>query len=80
MRVLRPDKVIQMIQEIIMNEKELGSDYVTPPPFDLSDIHEDSNNKTPIIIVLSPGADPLTEIVKLKKSKGIKNVDPLSLG
>jgi len=69
-----------MIQEIIINEKELGEEYVKPPPFDLSDIHEDSTNKTPIIIVLSAGADPLTEIEKLKKSKGIKKVDPLSLG
>jgi hypothetical protein len=35
--------------------------------------------KTPIIFVLSPGADPLSELDKLSKSKAIQYV-ALSLG
>jgi len=32
--------------------------------------YEDSNNKVPIIIVLSPGADPMSELQKLAAKYG----------
>lgn len=79
LRTLRPDKVTHMIQKMVKEEREMGVEYITPPPFDLKEIYDDSFNKTPIIIVLSPGADPMIEIQKLAKIKGAK-VDSLSLG
>jgi len=39
----------------------------------------DSTNKTPIIIVLSPGADPMNELEKLAKTRNARVV-PISLG
>jgi dynein heavy chain len=65
MRILRPDKVIAAIQKLIKKEKELGIRYITPPPFDLAKSFSDSTNKTPVIFVLSPGADPMSELQKL---------------
>lgn len=65
LRVIRPDKVIPAIQKLIKNDKDLGKKYISPPPFDLLKSFEDSTNKTPIIFVLSPGADPMTELQKL---------------
>lgn len=65
MRVFRPDKVIQIIQKLIKKEKELGPAYIIPPPFDMDKSFSDSTNKTPIIIVLSAGADPMGELQKL---------------
>jgi dynein heavy chain len=62
MRILRPDKAVNMVQRLIVNEEELGRDYIIPPPFDMMEIYSDSNNKAPLIIVLSAGADPMIDI------------------
>lgn len=66
MRILRPDRVITMVQRLIVNEEELGRDYIIPPAFDMMEIYADSNNKSPLIIVLSPGADPMIDIQELR--------------
>lgn len=79
LRILRPDKVIPVIQKMIKKEKELGQQYTEPPPFDMEKSFVDSSNKVPIIIVLSPGADPMSELEKLAKI--MKNrVQSISLG
>lgn len=65
LRVFRPDKVIQVIQKLVKKEKELGPAYIVPPPFDMDKSFSDSTCKTPIIIVLSAGADPMGELQKL---------------
>jgi len=72
MSILRPDKVIQMIQKIVTKEKELGKDFITPPANDLEQIYKESVNKQPIIIVISPGADPMTDIMKLSGKVDVK--------
>jgi len=65
LRIFRPDKVIPVVQKLIKKEKELGPAYIVPPPFDMEKSYEDSTNKVPIIIVLSPGADPMAELQRL---------------
>ncbi len=79
MRIIRQDKVIPSIIKLIKKEKELGKEYVQPPPFDLAKSFSDSTNKTPVIFVLSPGADPMSDLDKFSKIKNIK-IDSLSLG
>lgn len=65
LRIIRPDKVVAAIQQLIKKEAELGKAYITPPPFHLGKSFSDSTNKTPVIFVLSPGADPMSELAKL---------------
>jgi len=77
MRILRPDKVTQMIIKLV--QTEMGEDYVKPIPFDIGELYSNSNNKAPIIMVISPGADPMSEIQKFSAQRRIK-VDSLSLG
>lgn len=77
--ILRPDKVKNCVQMMISHEKELGDKYLTPPPFDMNEVFSDSTNKQPIIIVLSAGADPMRDIMKLSAEKKIKQ-ESLSLG
>jgi len=79
LRVFRPDKVIPVIQKMIKKEKELGKEYIIPPPFDMEKSFSDSSNKVPIIIVLSPGADPMNELLKLAGTMKAR-VDSISLG
>lgn len=77
MRILRPDKVTQMINQIV--EKEMGPEFTKAISFDIAELYSNSHNKAPIIIVISPGADPMSEIQNFSKLRKIK-VESLSLG
>jgi len=77
LRCLRPDRVVPGLLGFItikMDEK-----FVSPPPFDLAGSYADSTNSTPLIFVLSPGADPQTALDKFAAEKG-KEVNSISLG
>lgn len=62
-RILRPEKVIPAIQQLVI--KELGEKFVDIPPFDLETTYHDSTCKTPLIFILSSGADPRGELENL---------------
>jgi dynein heavy chain len=81
LRIIRPDKIVKAIQDLISEEKELGVDFIQPPPFDLKRNYEEARCNTPIILILSPGADPMVELDKLSKHPSIrKRMTSLSLG
>jgi dynein heavy chain, axonemal len=75
-----PDKVIPEIRKYIM--AQIGEEFVDPPPFDLDACYEDSNSVTPLLFVLTPGADPMSELVKVADKKGMsgKRLFSISLG
>lgn len=45
--------------------------YVQPPTLQYDKIFEQSNERTPIVFILSPGADPLADVQKLVEQVGI---------
>ena len=59
----------------------MGPHFVDPPAFDLASSYEESNESTPIIFVLSTGADPTADLLKLAEKRGFsKRLDTISLG
>ena len=48
---------------------ELGETFAESPPFNLESAYDDSTNITPLIFVLSPGADVNDYLIDLAKKK-----------
>uniref|UniRef100_A0A8C8EFI1 Dynein axonemal heavy chain 12 n=1 Tax=Otus sunia TaxID=257818 RepID=A0A8C8EFI1_9STRI len=67
LRCLRPDKIGPAITTFVTDK--LGKKFVEPPPFDLTKSYLDSNSTIPLIFVLSPGADPMSSLLKLANDK-----------
>ena len=79
LRAFRPDKVVPAITEYV--GKEMGAAYVDPLPFDLDACFADSDAGTPLVFILSPGSDPMANLLKFAESKtrkkeGAKPDDP----
>jgi len=81
MKTFRPDKVTAGVKAFVA--KELGPFFVRAPPFNLNNVYNSSTCKTPIVFVLSSGADPMSYLMKLAEEKGIMAEDKfryISLG
>ncbi|XP_026811506.1 dynein heavy chain 7, axonemal-like [Rhopalosiphum maidis] len=81
LRIIRYDKILPAIQYFISNKSILESKFIEPPPFDLAASFESSNCITPLIFVLTPGADPTTMLIKYADKMGFGyRLTSLSLG
>ncbi|MAD34528.1 MAG: hypothetical protein CMJ88_12345 [Planctomycetes bacterium] len=80
LRSVRPDMVIPGVQTFV--GEQMGTKFIEPPPFDLKACYDDSNCTTPLIFVLTPGADPMTELFRLAEELGFggKKLVSISLG
>jgi dynein heavy chain len=79
MNIIKPTKLMGSVKEFV--KAEVGAFYIESPPFDLEGCLEDSSNITPIIFVLSPGADPIAYLKALAVNKGMdKKLESISLG
>jgi dynein heavy chain len=66
-KIFREEKLISLIKVFVLNV--LGKLFIESPVFDLKGSFADSTPTTPIIFVLSPGADPISYLLTLSKEK-----------
>ncbi|MEW5298366.1 MAG: hypothetical protein WDW36_001498 [Sanguina aurantia] len=79
LRCVRPDKVVPGVQAFV--SEHLGGRFIEPPPFDLATCYRQSTPTTPLIFVLSSGADPMADLLKLAGEMGFsKKFETVSLG
>jgi dynein heavy chain len=67
-RCLRPDRMVTATKAFIVTK--LSDYYVQPPSLVYDKIFNQSNEKMPIVFILSPGADPLSDVMKLGDQLG----------
>jgi len=70
LRVFRPDRVVNGVKKFIIDFFNNNEHYVTPPTFQPEKIFAQSNEFSPIVFILSPGADPLSDVQKLGEQLG----------
>jgi dynein heavy chain len=79
LRTIRPDSIPAAVQELILSR--LGQTFIESPQFDLGSSFDDSSVTTPLIFVLSVGADPAAELVRFAEKKAFaKKFYSMSLG
>ena len=64
-RVIREEKVVFAIRRYV--GESIGMLFTESPVFDLEGAYNDSVNVTPLIFILSPGADPTDYLLQLGK-------------
>lgn len=62
---MKEEKLVALIKHFVLNI--LGKLFIESPVFDLKGSFNDSSCTTPIIFVLSPGADPISYLLALAK-------------
>lgn len=80
LRCFRLDRMVNAVTNfIIMN---MGEQYVMPPVVNFANVYEQSTPTSPVVFILSPGADPQNDLQKLAESFGfgVNRLKFLSLG
>jgi len=70
LRCLRMDRVTLAVQQYV--SAAMTDKYITPPVADYKVIFKQSTPTTPVVFVLSPGADPSFDLIKLGEEMGFK--------
>jgi dynein heavy chain len=68
LKVWREEKLLFAVKEFVVNN--LGEPYVQSPPVSLGDVFRDTREDTPVIFILSVGADPTGLLFNYAKQVG----------
>ncbi|KAI9009714.1 dynein heavy chain and region D6 of dynein motor-domain-containing protein [Gaertneriomyces semiglobifer] len=80
LRCFRVDRVYNAVTNFVI--KHMGEKYVMPPVINYQNIFDQSTPTTPVVFILSPGADPQSDLQKLAEARGFggNRLKFLSLG
>lgn len=76
-RCIRFDKVVSMISDYV--SERMGSKFVEPLEFNLSNFFEESSPSIPLVFILSQGSDPLSNLFRFAETLRMR-VETVSLG
>jgi len=78
-RALRLDCLKNAVITFISDS--VGQKFVEPPTFDIAKSFADSINTTPLVFILSPGTDPVADVISFAEKLGmLKRFESISLG
>lgn len=72
-KAFREEKIGLLIHEFV--EETLGRDFANPLPGQIEDVYRDSDARTPIIFVLTQGADPAGALIRFAKKIRGENLE-----
>ncbi|TPX63919.1 hypothetical protein SpCBS45565_g06282 [Spizellomyces sp. 'palustris'] len=67
LRCFRTDRVYNAVTNFVI--KHMGEKYVMPPVINYQNIFEQSTPTSPVVFILSPGADPQNDLQKLAEAR-----------
>ena len=68
LRCFRVDRIYRAVTEFVT--RVMGEKYIMPPVISFESIFEQSTPLCPIVFILSPGADPASDLMKLAERMG----------
>ena len=68
LKVLRHEKVVFAVANYVKGQ--MGSEFTEPAPWRLEDVYPDTNCRTPVIFILSTGADPTAMLQRFAMKMG----------
>eukprot|EP00656_Telonema_subtile_P017641 TRINITY_DN19490_c0_g1_i2.p1 TRINITY_DN19490_c0_g1~~TRINITY_DN19490_c0_g1_i2.p1 ORF type:complete len:1228 (+),score=268.04 TRINITY_DN19490_c0_g1_i2:75-3758(+) len=81
LRCFRPDRVYIAVAQFISGCDMMGEKFTIPPILKYKDVYDKSSSMSPIVCIVSPGANPTDEIVRLaEKEVGLSKLRSISLG
>lgn len=70
LRVFRPDRIINAMKIYIQKQFNDNEYYISSPTINFTKIFKQSNERNPILFILSPGADPMHDVQELANQLG----------
>ena len=67
-KVFREEKAVTAAQQYV--GVELGESFTEAPPWTLDDVFPDTDSRTPVVFILSTGADPTAMLQRFATNKG----------
>jgi len=79
LKAFRPEKIAFAFQIYVLDN--MGKFYIESQSATMEVIYADTDYKTPLIFILSTGADPTSQLLKFAQSKNYGDrLFPISLG
>ena len=67
-KVFAEEKAVTAAQQYV--GVELGESFTEAPPWTLDDVFPDTDSRTPVVFILSTGADPTAMLQRFATKKG----------